>query len=63
MLTTSHHILQGRGEGELPRRLWLEIFPDVQAAFSCLSLEERLVFQWLQPLVFQLREDLLSWPG
>lgn len=59
MLTTSRHISQGRGEGELPRRRWLETFPDVQAAFSCLSLEERLVFQ---PLV-GLREDLLSWPG
>lgn len=59
ILTTSHHTLPGRGEGELPRRLWLEISPDVQGAFSCLSLEEGLVFQ---PLV-GLREDLLSWPG
>lgn len=33
--------------------------PDVQGAFSCLSLEEGLVFQ---PLV-GLHEDLLSWPG
>ena len=26
ILTTSHHILQRRAEGELPLRLWLEIF-------------------------------------